>query len=216
MALPASSDEAIELVAKLGEGIPFFIEELATAQGDAYESVPHGIDLAVRARLQRLSKKDRSVVCAAALMIGFLDVDVLARAEGLEPATVTRILGDAAHAGLVVDREGLLVFRHALVREALAQSLISIEVEELYRKLAVAIEDVYSADLNAHAMALAQHWYRGRRRARAKSWALIAGQRALELAALSDARSAFELALSSSEAEPPPEALVGLGEVEIR
>ncbi|MBI4729327.1 MAG: hypothetical protein HY775_07455, partial [Acidobacteria bacterium] len=172
---------------------------------------------AVLARRARLDQEAARIVSAAALMAGSIDAQVLADALGLPREDVARSLAQAARAGLVEDREGRLVFRHALVRDALASDLVSVEVREMHRRLAEVLERAGGEDLAPVAGELARHWYEARDRARARGYALKAGERALHLGAPRDARQAYELALACAE-DPAevPEAVAGLGEVEIR
>ncbi|MBI4729250.1 MAG: AAA family ATPase [Acidobacteria bacterium] len=208
----------VERIVALGEGIPFFIEEMASARAQgAGGAVPGGISRAVLARRARLDPEAARIVSAAALMAGSIDVRVLASALGTAREEVARALASAARAGLVEDREGRLVFRHALVRDALASDLVSVEAAETHRRLAEVLERAGGEGLAPVAGELARHWYEARDRDRARGYALKAGERALHLGAPRDARQAYELALACAE-DPAevPEALAGLGEVEIR
>ncbi len=148
-------------------------------------------------------------------MSGSIDAEAIAIATEMDPGTVSRALSEAARAGLVEDRDQRLVFRHALLREAVAADLVSVEAQELHRRLAAAVEAVHAADLGPHAKALAHHWYQGRDRVRAMRYALEAGDRALALAATHEARQSYELAAACSDL-PSPQALMGLAEVEVR
>lgn len=207
----------VEWIARTAEGVPFFIEELAAAylRTGSVAGVPDTISRAVLARGQRLGAVARQVVSSAALASGPIDPDVLAAACELDPGTVARALSEAARAGLVEDRGERLAFRHALVREAIVADLVSVEAQELHRRLAAAIERVHADQLGLHAKALAHHWYSGRERERAWKYAILAGDRALALAATHDARLAFELAVACTDVASP-EAMTGLAEVDVR
>ncbi|HEX9697706.1 MAG TPA: AAA family ATPase [Actinomycetota bacterium] len=210
-----------ERIAHTADGVPFYIEELAEASmreggGDVLPgAIPGSISRAVLARTQRLGPVARHVLSVAALMPGAIEVSVLAVACDLDAGTVARALAEAARAGLVQDRDERLVFRHALVREAVAAEMVSVEAQDLHRGIATAIETVYEADLGPHVRSLAHHWYAGRDRERALFYALAAGDRALGLAATHEARTAYELAIACTD-RPQPEPLFGLGEVEVR
>jgi DNA-binding CsgD family transcriptional regulator/energy-coupling factor transporter ATP-binding protein EcfA2 len=204
----------VDHIAKLGEGVPFFIEELA--EGRTSQAIPDSIARAVGARLQLLDPVAQRVVVAAALAPGSIDSGVLSDALGLDRAQVSAALGAAARGGLLADREGLLLFRHALVREGVRTELVSVEAEDLHRRLAEATEQRYSSEIEPHAKALSYYWYQSRDLEKAKRFALLAGERALALAATDDARNSFELALACSPKGAVPEALVGLAEADIR
>lgn len=206
-----------EWIASSGEGVPFFICELADAfaRTGSTEGIPDSIARAALARGKRLDAVPRYVVAAAALAAGPIDAAVLALVCDLDQGAVARSLADAVRAGLLEERDGKLVFRHALLREALVADTVSVEAEALHRKIAAAIEQVHAGELAAHSRALAHHWYQGRDRGRAFAYALEAGKRALGLAAAYEARTAYELAVACTD-QPAPEALDGLGEVAIR
>lgn len=215
------SDSAREFtarrIAELSEGNPFFVEELASSFSPLSKALPPSISRIVSTRRAALGVMAEQIAKAACLMWGSIDVDVLAIACELERTTVIRGMTELIRAGILEDRDQRVVFRHALIREGILEDLTSLEVEDLNRRIASGIEEFYrDTDLSGHAMALSQHWYWARDRTRAMGWALRAGKRALDYAATSEAQAAFELAIACSTAEPPPQALVGLAEVEIR
>lgn len=216
--LAGAAPEDVERVVALAEGVPFFVEELATARARAGEptAVPDTIARAVVERRRQLGEEAQRVVVAASLAPGWIDPDVLADALGLGRDVVAAALAAGVRAGLLEDRDGRLVFRHALVRESVRADLVSVEEQELHRLLAAAIERVHAARIEPHAKALSYHWYRARDRERARRYALAAGERALALGAAQDARDSYELALACGPGETDPDALLGLAEAGIR
>lgn len=207
----------LEWIAAQSDGVPFFVEELAAAylESQSMSGVPENVGRAVVARVARLGAVARTVVRTAALVTGPIDPKVLAFALEMDPSAVSRALTEAARGGLVQDRDGRLMFRHALVRESVKGDLVSVEAEESHRRLAQAIEQTHGDTLGPHAKALARHWYEGRDRERAFAYALEAGERALSLAATGEARLAYELAVACHDVASP-QALVGLAEVDVR
>jgi DNA-binding CsgD family transcriptional regulator/tetratricopeptide (TPR) repeat protein len=149
-------------------------------------------------------------------MLGSLDVDVLASTFDCDRSEINNALGSGIKAGIVSARNEIVTFRHALVRESVRLSFPSVEAEELHKRLASAIESVHVDDLSVAARSLAHHWYMGHDKERARRWALAAGEFALALNALADARGAFELAIACSPLSNSPDALKGIAEVEIR
>lgn len=203
-------------IAHTSDGVPFYVEELADAASrGGTEAIPGSISRAVTARAQRTGAVARHVLAAASLMPGAIESRVIAMTCDLDAGTVARALAESARAGLIEDRDGRLVFRHALVREAIAAEMVSVEAQDLHRRIASATEAVFQGEIGPYARTLAHHWYAARDRERAHGWALAAGDRALGLAATHEARTAYELAIACTEA-PSAEALFGLGEVEVR
>lgn len=187
-------------IERLGEGIPFFVEELAAARGSGATVVPESVARGTLTRLQLLDDDARGVIRVAALTTGALDPAVLARACGLPEERIPRAILDGIGAGLISEDEGRLVFRHALVREAIAGGIVSVERGGMHRALARAIEEVHAADLGPHARALATHHLEAGDREAAASYLVLAGERALGVAVPQEARATFEESLSLSPA----------------
>ncbi|MFN2613411.1 MAG: AAA family ATPase [Actinomycetota bacterium] len=210
------SDEDLAALEKLGEGVPFFVEELASARAAGQKDVPASIARAVDARLDRLDDEARAVVRAASLMSGALDPAVLALACDIPESRIPAHLITAVRAGLLTDDEGHLVFRHALVRGSIARPIVSVERREMHAKLARGIEVRYAADLAPHASALAEHWTEAGDGERAAGYWVQAGERALGAGALEEAVEAFKAAAASSSGAFKAKAGMGLAEVSMR
>jgi DNA-binding CsgD family transcriptional regulator/tetratricopeptide (TPR) repeat protein len=201
------------LVATLGEGIPFFIEEIAD-MADA-GGVPRSIGLSASSRLHGLTSDAATVARVASLMIGPVDPAILAHACAMSTEEVGRHLVDAVAVGLLADREGKLVFRHALVRDAVAASVVSVEAKRIHGRLASALEEQHAGETEIHSMSLARHYQEAGDGERAMAFFLKAGERALAFAATEEARTAFASAFELSSKQSI-QALRGLAEVEFR
>jgi DNA-binding CsgD family transcriptional regulator len=206
--------ELAELV-RLGEGVPFFIEELATRRPDGERvRVPRSIEQSVGARLADLGDEAARLLSAASLVTGALDVAVLAVACDVPEDRVANHLTAAVRAGLLEDLEDRLVFRHSLVREAIAESLVSVEAAQTHGRLAAAIEKVHAGELDPFAGALAAHYQAAGEKQSAVEYGIRAGERALAFAATEEARTAFKRALGLDANAIG--AMRGLAEVEFR
>ena len=105
-------------------GNPFFLE--AVLEAGAAEELPAGVAELVAARVGSLGEPVRRLLEAAAVLGQELDTDLLARVSGQSLDETLDALDDAAAARLLVpaaDGAGRVGFAHALVREALAQTL---------------------------------------------------------------------------------------------
>jgi DNA-binding CsgD family transcriptional regulator/tetratricopeptide (TPR) repeat protein len=96
------------------------------------------------------------VLRLAALIDGPLRFEVLARALRRSPVGVARALGPALDAGLLVEDEDRVVFRHDLHREAVLASMNDQERRTAHARLA----DVL-AELGAPVLAVAEHYAAG-------------------------------------------------------
>ena len=127
MALPALSERAVRSAAegtgfdgdelyRLTRGNPYYLSEVLSGDG---EGVPASVRDAVLARAARLSEEGRRALDAAAVIGTRLDIAVLTALDGVTGAG----LDECARAGLLVDTDGVLAFRHDLARLAVAAAL---------------------------------------------------------------------------------------------
>lgn len=212
----APTDNETEAIARLGEGIPFFIEELAGARGDDDGALPVSITRAVEGRLARLEPEAQAVIRVASLMGGALDPSVIAVVCALDEAVIPRHLIAGVGAGLLTDREGRLVFRHDLVRASVADAIVSVERAEVHAAIAAAIQARHASAIEPHATALARHHTEAGRADVAAQWWVIAGRRALAAAALEEASRAFAAARAGAVGDGVLEAMQGEAELKVR
>jgi len=208
-------EDDIDFVLQLGEGIPFFIEELVRRPREVEGHLPISISQVVRAGFDRLTPASRKVVTVASLLLGAIDMAVLVAAFDGETDLVRSSLMEAVELGLIADREGRITFRHALSREAIARDVISIEAARIHARIAQAIMYVYGDEWERHATALMYHYSKSAQREAATSAAIIAGNQALAAASLVEARNAFTFALQESRGTATS-AISGVAEVEFR
>jgi DNA-binding CsgD family transcriptional regulator len=147
-------------------------------------------------------------------MVGVIDPGLVAAALGIDRSTVTQDLLQATRVGLLADREGRLIFRHALVRDVVSAGIVSVQKSDIHGRLARAIEEAFSRQLEPHSAALAHHWEEAGNAERAGEYQQMAGERALSFAATAEARAHFLAA--SHHPTLAPNALRGLAEVEFR
>jgi DNA-binding NarL/FixJ family response regulator len=185
------------------EGVPLFVEELAAAlsgggrleeQGDAFElsagqdvPLPDTVRETVLLRTDRLSQAARHALEVAAVGGARVDLGLiaaLAGAQGLE---------EAIELGLLVEiDEGLAVFRHALVREAVYAEIPWTRRRVQHRRLAENLERA-----GAPPELLAEHWLAASDPERARPKLLAAAEAFCAIHAYRDAlrlgRRALEL-----------------------
>jgi len=210
------TQEELETIQRLGEGVPFFIEELAGARGAIEASIPDSIARAVQARLGGLEPDARETIRTASLMGGALEPGVLALVAGRADREIADHLVAGLRAGLLADAEGRLVFRHTLLQEAVAVQIVSVERTRMHAALADSIEKLHGDRIQHHARALVAHHRGAGDTAGAARFAVMAGQRALSLGAADDARDSFAEAIDLGDDEIVLRARRGLAQVEMR
>lgn len=196
-AIPAQTVAQIET---LCEGNPLYAEELTRAVSES-----GGVDLAAHAplslqamlseRLTPLAQEERAVLVRAAIVGRRFDAAFLAKIVGLPIERVLGALQRAVEAGLVVGSaaEPLdFAFRHAMIRQALADQLIVGLAAPLHVRIA---EELEALDGPERAAELAYHWSAARVAGKARAYNERAAEAAWSVYAYRDAIGFYTMAL---------------------
>jgi class 3 adenylate cyclase len=160
--------EAIDAIVERAEGNPLFLEELARDSLEQTSSksrglVPASLHNLIQARLDRLPALSPMVQAAAVLGREF-SADHLRLIHGADPArlaaSVEQLVREGILEGGTASATDSLRFRHALIHDAVYQTLLRGERHRLHRLAARMLEEEYGpggrgappADLLAH------HW----------------------------------------------------------
>jgi len=171
--------EVVDDIVATTHGNPFFVTELAE-HGEP-DTVPDSVRDVLASRLAALGADATQVLSIAAVAGAGVPFPVLAQASGLSPDAVIDALDTGHAAGLLAedDGPGSTVFRHALVRQVVAERLsplrrrgIHLEVAEAYAATGGRALDVAHHLLEAGPLVPSD---------RTASAALAAGCEALEL-----------------------------------
>jgi len=216
----AVGDDFLDAVADRTGGNPFFVEELCAVlvdRGDIIEQqdgdyqrreladieMPETVRDTLLARVERLDGATVEVLRMAAVAGEVVEPGVLAHAAG-ERAADRALAAGLEHALLVERREGSLtryVFRHALVRAALADDLHGPERERAHRRIAAALAEVHAADADAVAAEIADHLAAASDTRGAAQWSLRAARRAAAQHAPAAAQRHYQMALQLGEVD---------------
>ncbi|HEX5900231.1 MAG TPA: AAA family ATPase [Solirubrobacteraceae bacterium] len=192
-----------ELFAR-AEGNPFFTEELAAAATG--ERLPANVADALMLRVEGLSASAQAVLRLAAVAGPRVSHGRLERAAGLAPDELVAGLREAvAHNIVVSDPEtDAYGFRHALMREALADDLLPGERGPLHAALARALEadPALSVSPSGVTAQLAFHWFAAHNLPAAFSASAQAGAEAMRLAAFAEANAHYERAIELWDGVP--------------
>jgi ATP/maltotriose-dependent transcriptional regulator MalT len=199
------------------EGNPLFTEELLAAGLDGRGATPPTLRDALMVRIERLS--DGAQELLRLLSIGRrLDTALLADASPLDPAELRLALREVVASHIVsADEDGWYSFRHALLREVVADDLLPGERTELHLALAQALERRAAEHGDgAHLSAgIAHHYYAAGEQSAALAASVRAAKAADGVHAHGEAAALFERALELWDRVPDPEQLTGTDKVEL-
>jgi DNA-binding CsgD family transcriptional regulator/tetratricopeptide (TPR) repeat protein/type II secretory pathway predicted ATPase ExeA len=193
--------ETISQIEQLSEGNPLFAEELTRI---AIESgslslathVPLSAQAMLSERLTPLSIEDRETLTRAAILGQRFEVGFLAKIAARSLDDVLGTMQRATTAGLVIAEPGSLTgfaFRHALIRQALADQLILGLAAPLHVRIAQELESL--PDAAERAAELAYHWSVARVSDKARFYCERAAEAAWNVYAYRDAMGFYSDAL---------------------
>ena len=220
LGVEALPDALIELVMDRADGNALFAEEITSYllergvlrragarleldEAAVASKLPPSVQSLLAARVDRLEPEDRALLQAAAVIGRSFDSHLLAVVAG-DGLDVERRL----HAAVAMDfltlekRTGDYVFKHALVRDALYESLLSGPRADLHLKVADEIERRSDNRLTEVAETLAHHFGQTRRSDKAFCYVGMAGQKSLGTYALPEAGTYFRQAEALLDRDP--------------
>jgi predicted ATPase len=212
-------DALARQVTEKAEGNPLFAEEIVSfltergilrAAGGKLDfdanavsaALPGSVQNLLTARVDRLSANDRALLQAASVIGRRFDPQLLAAAVGEtgvdERLAAMQALDLVGLAGASTD----YLFKHALVRDALYQSLLTEPRKALHGRIAAEIERRSSNRLIEVTEALAHHYDQTDNRDKAFVYLALAGKKSLGINSLDEAEPYLERALALMEATP--------------
>jgi tetratricopeptide (TPR) repeat protein len=165
-------------------------------------ALPASVQSLLAARIDRLSPADRALLEAAAVIGRRFDADLVARVTGVSDLDASL----AAMQGLdLVHHEGKTgdySFKHALVRDAVYNSLLNARRAALHLAIADEIERLSANRLPEVAETLAYHYGCTSRADKAFLYLAMAAKKCLDIYSLDEADGYARLALDLLEAHP--------------
>jgi len=209
------------------DGNPFFVEEIfrhLSEEGKLFDEagqwrpglrvdqlqVPESVRLVLGRRLDRLGSDTRRVLTTAAVIGRSFSLRLLEELESANGASdfALHAIEEAEAAHLVsaepASRDARYRFVHELVRQTLSETLSLARRQRLHARVAEAMERVYAANLEAHALPLAHHLYQAGAVAdpeKTATYLMLAAKRAAAGAAHEDALAHLDNALALWEGE---------------
>ena len=202
-------DEAIEeLILARTEGVPFFIEEFIKSLKDlniiskevgryrlvkdAREiKIPATIQDMIMARVDSLPPRAKELLQIGSVIEREFSYEMIQRVTDLDDKALFMLLAVLKESELLYERgifpNSTYVFKHALTREVLYDSILATKKKTLHAAIGSAIEALYADDLEQHYGVLAAHFVNGENYAQAAEYDRLAGKRAEKSAAFPDA-----------------------------
>jgi class 3 adenylate cyclase len=211
-------DTLVRHVTEKAEGNPLFAEEIVSflVERDSLRSksgkvefdstavaaaLPASVQSLLTARVDRLAQKDRALLQAASAIGRSFDKQLLAVALPDIDDVDVRIL-DMQALDLIHYEESTdtYAFKHALVRDALYQGLLTSARSALHARIAAEIERRSGNRLVEVAESLAHHYGRTDNSKKAFEYLCLAGNRSLGVYSLDEAGAHFAAAITLLEA----------------
>jgi class 3 adenylate cyclase/tetratricopeptide (TPR) repeat protein len=220
------------------EGNPFFVEEIIRSliddgaivqdeSGGQWLATRDLVDIAIpdtlhgvlMARIHRLPEETRRILQVASV-IGRIFLYRVLGAIVEEEAELDEHLITLEREEMIRERarlpEPAYIFKHHLTQEAAYNSLLKKERRILHRRVARALEQLFSDRIEEQVEVLAHHWEQAGEQEKAIDYLLKAGDRARQLGASLEAIDFYQSALQGSAGLESPERVVGLHRIHER
>ena len=204
--------QLLDEVYERAEGNPFFAEEVLALVQQGDEGLPATVRDLLVARLEALSPATQQVLRTASVIGRTAPYRLLEAVVDVSGERLEEVLRDAVSAHVLRAEGDGLTFRHALLQEAVAASLLPGEAARTHRRIAEALtRDPELAGQGALvAGRLARHWAEAGDQRQALSASVAAALEACDALAFAESLSHYERALELVEVVPDAEALLDL------
>ncbi|MDP3858454.1 MAG: AAA family ATPase [Stagnimonas sp.] len=199
------SPDAAAAIAQRADGLPFAVVELArvaTASGDATVALPRSVSAALAERLCDVDEGSMEALRRLALSAQEFDVGTAIALAADEGHDALARLDRALATGVLVVADARYRFRHALVRQALAEGIPPHRRMALHRDVAARLEQAGAAP-----GLVGQHWLAAGEIDRAVPCSLAAARQAFRLGAYDDVLRHVDPLLAHRPAHPEALAL---------
>lgn len=189
-------------ICELAQGNPLLILELtrhAEADPGRFErGLPVSLQALVQERIAEFAARERDVlrVCAA---LEIFDPALVAEIAGVETAIIAATLRKARAAHIIDESAGRFRFRHALIRRAIGDEVLGIELADLHARIAERLQnEPPSSELHAR---LAFHYWMSGDAEKSEQYNVLAAQDAARVHAYDDAAAFYERAIGGRDVD---------------
>jgi class 3 adenylate cyclase/tetratricopeptide (TPR) repeat protein len=215
-----------QLILEKTEGIPFFIEEFIKSLKDlgmierkdivyclakdiADIAIPSTIQDVVMARVDSLPEAAKAVLQTGSVIEREFSYELIKRLIRMPEQELLSHMSALRDSELLYERgiypQSSYIFKHALTREVVYDSILKNTKRRLHNEIGDAIEEVYKDNLDEYYAILAEHFIAGGNYDKAVEYCWLAGTKAWNAASLNDAITYAEKCVSCLEKLPQTE-----------
>jgi len=215
-----------ELVLEKTEGVPFFIEEFIKSLKDlkiierkenVYRltknihqlTVPSTIQDVIMARVDSLPEGAKEVLQTGSVIEREFSYPLVKHIMGLPEQELLSHLSIIKDSELLYERgifpQSNYIFKHALTREVVYDSILAKRKKKLHEEIGNAIEELNKDNLSAHYEVLSEHYFLGENYLKSAEYSKLASRKAEKTASLNDAIVFAKKRIASIEQLPQTE-----------
>jgi tetratricopeptide (TPR) repeat protein len=215
-----------ELFLEKTEGIPFFIEQFIKSLKDlkiiekkdnTYQlikdirqlAIPSTIQDVIMARVDSLPEKTKEVLQMGSVIEREFSYPLINRVTGFPEKELLSHLSVLKDSELLYERgiypQSNYIFKHALTREVVYDSILAKRKKKLHEEIGKAIEELYKDNLSEHYEVLAEHYFLSDNYLKSAEYSRLAGKKAQKAASFKDAIIHSEKRLACLERLPRTE-----------
>jgi predicted ATPase/class 3 adenylate cyclase len=212
-----------DLILEKTEGVPFFIEEFIRSlkelrivgrRNNKYHltkniqevAIPSTIQDVIMARVDTLPEGAKDLLQTGSVIEREFSYELIKRVTGLPEQELLSRLSTSKDSELLYERgvypQATYIFKHALTREVVYNSILLKKRKEIHEKIAKSIEGLYMERLEEFYEMLAYHYSKSEIMEKAISYWHLAGRRALKLYAMNEALDHFTRCMQIIEELP--------------
>jgi tetratricopeptide (TPR) repeat protein len=212
-----------ELFLEKTEGIPFFIEEFIKSLKDLkiiekkentyrlsrdfqHLTIPSTIQDVIMARVDSLPERAKEVLQMGSVIEREFSYPLINRVTGFSEKELFSHLSALKDSELLYERgiypQSTYIFKHALTREIVHDSILAKRKKKLHEEIGKAIEELYKDNLSEHYEVLAEHYFLSENYLKSSEYSRLAGRKAEKAASLNDAIAHTNRRVTSLERLP--------------
>jgi class 3 adenylate cyclase/tetratricopeptide (TPR) repeat protein len=197
-----------ELILEKTEGVPFFIEEFIKSLRDlkiierkenTYQlskdiqklAIPSTIQDVIMARVDSLPERAKEVLQTGSAIEREFSYPLINRVTGLPEKELLSYLSVLKDSELLYERgiypQSNYIFKHALTREVVYDSILAKRKKKLHEEIGRAIEELYKDNLSEHYEVLSEHFVKSENYEKGAAYSKLAARRAQKAASFKDA-----------------------------